>query len=67
MKGYKKPTGNNRYLARDGLYYNGYLGSTDAAEDAFGPAMKEISEKIQADLDNPDLWNEDGTAKEIKP
>lgn len=49
--GAKEPTDSNRYLAKDGLYYNGYMGNPDAADDAFGDCFREIAEKLLAEID----------------
>lgn len=52
-KGYKEPTGNHRYLARDGLYYNGYMDSPDFAEahDAImKPYIDEICKKLEEEI-----------------
>lgn len=47
---YTEPTGNCRYLARDGYYYNGYLLSSDCAEDAFGEAFRKMADELAKDL-----------------
>jgi hypothetical protein len=39
-----------RYKARDGLYYNGYLGSPDVAEDYFGEACRKLAAEILDDI-----------------
>lgn len=50
LGGTEKPTDSNRYLARDGLYYNGYCLSTDCAEDAFGECFRKISNELAKEL-----------------
>lgn len=49
--GTSKPTGNNRYKARDGMYYNGYLGSPDAADDFFGEAIRLVAARIEESIE----------------
>lgn len=51
LGGTDKPTESNRYLARDGKYYNGYALSTDCAEDYFGDAFKKIAKEIEKELE----------------
>lgn len=51
LGGTKEPSESNRYLARDGLYYNGYMGSADAADDFFGDAFRKIAEDIAKDIE----------------
>lgn len=43
-------TASHQYLARDGLYYNGYAASYDCAEDYFGPAWKKIAEALEREI-----------------
>lgn len=50
MESSDKPTDKLKYLARDGRYYNGYMGSSDAAEDLFGDVFKEMAELVKKDL-----------------
>lgn len=50
LGGTKYPTEANRYLARDGLYYNGYALSSDCADDFFGDAFKEMANNLARDL-----------------
>ncbi len=50
LGGTKEPTITNRYLGRDGLYYNGYMGSIDCAQDAFDEAFDRIKESMAKDL-----------------
>lgn len=40
----------NRYLARDGLYYNGYALSSDAGKDYFRDACDAIVRHIEDDI-----------------
>ncbi len=47
---YTEPTGNCRYKARDGYYYNGYPLSSDCAEDAFSEAVQKIIDALECDL-----------------
>lgn len=49
-----RPSSHCRYRARDGKYYNGYLRSSDAANDYFAEAMKRMVEDIKNDLDSED-------------
>lgn len=51
MKGFKSPKFNHGFKSRiDGLYYNGYMGSPDAAEDAFGECFRNIAKKIENEI-----------------
>ncbi len=45
-----EPTEENRYKARDGLYYNGYMLSSDCAHDAFDEAWQELRKSIEETL-----------------
>lgn len=45
-----EPTETNQYLARDGLYYNGYSLSYDCAEDAFGECFERIRDAMHKEL-----------------
>lgn len=56
LGGVLSPEPGKSYKARNGLYYNGYALSNDAAEDYFGEAIKKICDEIQKDLDN---WNKE--------
>lgn len=47
LGGLARPNKYNRFRAKNGLYYNGYMGSSDAAQDAFGEAFKEVSKDIE--------------------
>lgn len=57
LGGTKEQTETNRYLARNGLFYNGYFGSADCAEDAFGSAIEKIKNALEAELnaDKPSM------------
>ncbi len=48
--GTPKPTETTRYLGKDGLYYNGFLGSPEAAELAFGEAFRNIANDLKEEL-----------------
>lgn len=50
LGGTTSPTYDNNYLARDGLYYNGYPASSDCAEDSFGECMRSLAKKIEQEL-----------------
>lgn len=48
-----EPSFTNRYLARDGLYYNGYALSSDAGEDYFSDAIiREIEDDLGITYDH---------------
>lgn len=57
-KGCAVPTGNHRYQARDGLYYNGYMGSPDLLED-MKPEWDKIVERIGRRMAEDCGWTED--------
>ncbi len=50
LKGTRFRTHQNRYKARDGFYYNGYMFSPDASEDCFGEAWKKIANNLKEEL-----------------
>lgn len=50
LGGTKQPTKVNRYLAKNGLYYNGYIGSSDCADDYFTDAVLKIAEALKKEL-----------------
>lgn len=47
---YTEPTGNFGYKARDGYYYNGYMLSSDCADDSFGEAVRKTADELAKDL-----------------
>lgn len=53
-KGYKKPRGFHGYLARDGLYYNGYMGSSDFLE-YLKPVWDRAMDKMKQNLSREEL------------
>ena len=56
LGGTKEPTESNKYLARNGLYYNGYALSADCAEDAFGECFKKMADELWSDVTN-EIWH----------
>lgn len=69
-KGVEKPEDYKQYQARDGLYYNGYIGSTDFIEDVdehiWKPFRDQICKEIEKELNDPTLWDKDGTRNSKK-